>query len=90
MGGFVSLSGSSAKSKQNFYGFKYDPATDSLTIEEYLWGDTSAQIVVPQLNDDGTVYARYDDTYYTTTLTPYEFSFSWDTTYTDHLIMEVN
>jgi hypothetical protein len=75
MGGFVSLSGSSAKSKQNFYGFKYDPSTDSLTIEEYLWGDNSAQIYVPQINDDGTVYARYDDTYYTTALTPYEFSF---------------
>jgi hypothetical protein len=40
MAGFLSLSGSSAKSKQNFYGFKYDPATDTLTIEEYLWGDT--------------------------------------------------
>ena len=89
MAGFLSLSGSSTKSKQNFYGFKYDPSTDLLTIEEYLWNDVSAQIVVPQLNDDGTVYARYDDTYYTTTLTPYEFSFSWDTTYTDQLIMEV-
>ena len=76
--------------KQNFYGFKYDPINDELTIEEYLWGDTSAQIVVPQINDDGTVYARYDDTYYTTALTQYEFSFSWDTTYTDQLIMEVN
>lgn len=75
--------------KQNFYGFKYDPINDVLTIEEYLWGDTSAQIIVPQVNDDGTVYARYDDTYYTTALTPYELSFSWDTTYTDQLIMEV-
>lgn len=90
MAGFVSLSGSSAKSKQNFYGFKYDPVNDVLTIEEYLWGDTSAQIKLRQLNDDGTVYARYADTYYTTTLTPYEFSFSWDTTNYDQLIMEVN
>lgn len=89
MAGFLSLSGSSTKSKQNFYGFKYDPINDSLTIEEYLWGDTSAQIMIPQVNDDGTVYARYDDTYYTTALTPYELSFSWDTTYTDQLIMEV-
>ena len=89
MAGFLSLSGSSTKSKQNFYGFKYDPVNDELTIEELLWGDISEQIVVPQVNDDGTVYARYDDTYYTTALTPYEFSFSWDTTNTDQLIMEV-
>jgi hypothetical protein len=80
----------SSTGKQNFYGFKYDPINDSLTIEEYLWGDTSAQIIVPQINDDGTVYARYDDTYYTTALTQYEFSFSWDTTNYDQLIMEVN
>ena len=89
MAGFLSLSGSSTKSKQNFYGFKYDPVTDTLTVEEYLWGDTSAQIVVPQVNDDGTVYSRYEDTYYTTALTPYELYFSWDTTNTDQLIMEV-
>lgn len=74
--------------KQNFYGFKYDPITDQLTIEEFLWGNTEV-ITLPQLNDDGTVYARYDDTYYTATLTPYEFSFSWDTTNYDQLIMEV-
>jgi len=89
MAGFLSLSGSSTKSKQNFYGFKYDPETDTLTVEEYLWGDTSAKIVVPQVNDDGTVYARFEDTYYTTALTPYELYFSWDTTNTDQLIMEV-
>ena len=89
MAGFLSLSGSSTKSKQNFYGFKYDPVNDELTIEELLWGDISEQIIVPQVNDDGTVYARYDDTYYTTALTPYEFYFSWDTTNTDQLIMEV-
>jgi hypothetical protein len=89
MAGFLSLSGSSTKSKQNFYGFKYDPKTDTLTVEEYLWGDTSAKIVVPQVNDDGTVYARFEDTYYTTALTPYELYFSWDTTNTDQLIMEV-
>jgi hypothetical protein len=89
MAGFSSLSGSSTKSKQNFYGFKYNPLTDSLTIEEYLWGDVSAQIIVPQENDNGTVYSRTSITYYTTTLTPYELSFSWDTTNTDQLIMEV-
>lgn len=90
MAGFLSLSGSSAKSKQNFYGFKYDPVTDELTIEEILWGDTSVTITLPQLNDDGTIYAQYDDTYYTTTVTPYELAFSWDTTNYDQLIMEVN
>jgi hypothetical protein len=79
-----------SRTKQNFYGFKYDPINDELTIEEILWGDTSVVIQVPQVNDDGTVYARYDDTYYTTTLTPYEFSFSWDNTNVDQLIMEVN
>lgn len=90
MAGFVSLSGSSAKSKQNFYGFKYDPINDVLIIEEVLWGDTSVTITLPQLNDDGTVYAQYDDTYYTTAVTPYELAFSWDTTNYDQLIMEVN
>ena len=89
MAGFLSLSGSSTKSKQNFYGFKYNPDTDSLTVEEYLWGDVSAQIIVPQENDNGTVYSRNPTTYYTTALTPYELSFSWDTTNTDQLIMEV-
>lgn len=78
----------SNQGKQNFYGFKYDPITDQLTVEEFLWGNTDP-IILPQVNDDGTVYARYDDTYYTTALTPYELSFSWDTTYTDQLIMEV-
>ena len=90
MAGFLSLSGSSTKSKQNFYGFKYDPINDVLTIEEYLWGDTSAQIMVPQVNDDGTEYIRTNEDYATTALTPYELSFSWDTTNTDQLIMEVD
>jgi hypothetical protein len=89
MAGFLSLSGSSTKSKQNFYGFKYNPNTDSLTVEEYLWNDVSAQIIVPQVNDDGSVYSRNSITYYTTALTPYELYFSWDTTNTDQLIMEV-
>ena len=90
MAGFLSLSGSSTKSKQNFYGFKYDPINDELTIEEYLWGDTSAQILLPQVNDDGTEYINTNADYVTTTVTPYEFTFSWDTTYTDQLIMEVD
>jgi hypothetical protein len=90
MAGFLSLSGSSTKSKQNFYGFKYDPETDQLTVEEYLWGDTSAQIMLPQVNDDGTEYIKTNDDYVSTALTPYEFSFSWDTTNIDQLIMEVN
>jgi hypothetical protein len=89
MAGFLSLSGSSTKSKQNFYGFKYDPTNDELTIEEYLWGDTSAQIMLPQVNDDGTEYIKTNADYVTTALTPYELSFSWDTTNTDQLIMEV-
>jgi hypothetical protein len=89
MAGFVSLSGSSAKSKQNFYGFKYDPVNDALTIEEFLWGNTEV-ITLPQVNDDGTLYVEYDDTYYTNAVTPYELSFSWDTTNYDQLIMEVN
>ena len=76
--------------KQNFYGFKYDPINDSLTIEEVLWGDSSVVIELPQLNDDGTEYIKTNEDYVTTALTPYEFSFSWDTTYTDQLIMEVN
>jgi hypothetical protein len=90
MAGFLSLSGSSAKSKQNFYGFKYDPVADELTIEEVLWGDSSVVIELPQLNDDGTEYIKTNEDYVTTALTPYEFSFSWDTTNTDQLIMEVN
>jgi hypothetical protein len=90
MAGFLSLSGSSTKSKQNFYGFKYDPINDSFTIEEYLWGDDSAQIMLPQLNDDGTEYIKTNQDYVTTALTQYEFSFSWDTTNYDQLIMEVN
>lgn len=76
--------------KQNFYGFKYDPINDELTIEEYLWGDISAQIILPQVNDDGTDYLRTNEDYVTTALTPYELSFSWDTTNTDQIIMEVN
>jgi hypothetical protein len=90
MAGFLSLSGSSTKSKQNFYGFKYDPTNDELTIEEYLWGDTSAQIMLPQVNDDGTEYIKTNADYVTTTVTPYELSFSWDTTNYDQLIMEVD
>jgi hypothetical protein len=90
MAGFLSLSVSSTKSKQNFYGFKYDPVTDELTIEEVLWGDSSVVIELPQLNDDGTEYIKTNEDYVTTALTPYEFSFSWDTTNTDQLIMEVN
>lgn len=77
-------------SKQNFYGFKYDPTNDVLTIEEYLWGDDSAQIMLPQLNDDGTEYIKTNEDYVTTALTQYEFAFSWDTTNYDQLIMEVN
>jgi hypothetical protein len=89
MAGFLSLSGSSTKSKQNFYGFKYNPATDTLTIEEYLWGD-NAVINLPELNDDGSLYVVGESEYISSTLTPYEFSFSWDTTNYDQLIMEVN
>ena len=79
-----------SRTKQNFYGFKYDPAQDVFTIEEYLWGDASEQILLPQLNDDGTPYVRAEDTYYTTAVTPYELSFGWDSTNTDQLIMEVS
>lgn len=89
MAGFVSLSGSASKSTQNFYGFKYDPVEDELTIEEVLWGDTSETIILPQRNDDGTIYAKYSDTYITEAVTPYELSFSWDTTDDSQLIMEV-
>jgi hypothetical protein len=85
---FASFPPVGGASKQNFYGFKYDPINDNLTIEEFLWGNTEV-ITLPQVNDDGTVYSRAEDTYYTTTLTPYELSFSWDTTNYDQLIMEV-
>jgi hypothetical protein len=89
MAGFLSLSGSSTKSKQNFYGFKYDPITDTLTIEEYLWGDSTV-INLPELNDDGSLRVTGVSEYISSALTPYEFNFSWDTTNTDQLIMEVN
>jgi hypothetical protein len=88
MGGFTSIPDTTS-SQQNFYGFKYDPIQDELTIEEVLWGDNSVTIQVPQINDDGSVYSRSPETYYTTALTPYELSFSWDTTNYDQLIMEV-
>lgn len=76
--------------KQNFYGFKYDPINDEFTIEEHLWGDSSEQIMLPQINDDGSEYIKTNDDYVTTALTPYELSFSWDNTNYDQLIMEVN
>jgi hypothetical protein len=89
MGGFVSLSGSSAKSKQNFYGFKFDAATGECTVEEILYGDVSETIKVPQLNNDLTFYSQFSDSYLSTTLTPYELNFSWDNTDESELIMEV-
>ena len=76
-------------SKQNFYGFKYDLETGVLTIEEVLFGDASVTIMLPEVNDDGTPYKNNPNAYSTTALTPYELSFSWDTTNTDQLIMEV-
>jgi hypothetical protein len=89
MAGFLSLSGSSAKSKQNFYGFKYDAATGECTVEEVLYGDTSVVIRVPQLNDDLSFYNQFPESYLSTALTPYELDFSWDTTDASELIMEV-
>lgn len=83
------LTPSASTGIQNFYGFKYDAINDSLTIEEYLWDNTD-QIILPQLNDDGTQYSKAANGYVTTALTPYEFYFSWDTTNTDQLIMEVS
>ena len=88
MGGFTSIPDTTS-SKQNFYGFKYNPVTDTLTVEEFLWGNTEV-IMLPQLNDDGTLYVEYDDTYYTNAVTTYELGFSWDNTNYDQLIMEVN
>lgn len=82
------LTPSASTGIQNFYGFKYDAVADELTIEEFLWGNTD-QIVLPQINDDGTPYTKYTDSYVTTGVTPYELSFSWDTTDRSQLIMEV-
>ena len=83
------LTPSASTGIQNFYGFKYNATTDELTIEEFLWGNTD-QIILPQLNDDGTPYNKDTTTYVTTAVTPYEFYFSWDTTNKDQLIMEVS
>ena len=82
------LTPSASTGIQNFYGFKYNAVTDQLTIEEFLWGNTDV-ITLPQLNDDGTPYTKYAASYVTDAVTPYELSFSWDTTYRDQLIMEV-
>jgi hypothetical protein len=83
------LTPSASTGIQNFYGIKYDAVNDTLVIEEYLWDNTD-QIILPQFNDDGTTYSFSADGYLTYALTPYEFSFSWDTTNTDQLIMEVS
>lgn len=82
------LTPSASTGIQNFYGFKYDAVADELTIEEFLWGNTDP-IILPQINDDGTPYTKYTDSYVTTAVTPYELSFSWDTTDRSQLIMEV-
>jgi hypothetical protein len=82
------LTPSASTGVQNFYGFKYNAVTDELTIEEFLWGNTD-QIMLPQTNDDGTPYTKYAASYVTDAVTPYELSFSWDTTNKDQLIMEV-
>lgn len=76
-------------SKQNFYGLKFDPVTAVCQIDEILYGDTSEVIIMPQLNDDGTFFSRSSDDYISTALTPFELSFSWDTTDESQLIMEV-
>ena len=83
------LTPSASTGIQNFYGFKYDAINDVLTVEGYLWDNTD-QIILPQLNDDGSQYSKSADTYQTTTLTPYKLSFSWDNTNRDQLIMEVS
>lgn len=90
MAGFLSLSGSSTKSKQNFYGLKYDPSTAICQIEEILYGDDSLQIPLPALNDDGSFFSRSPEDYISTAVTPFEWTFSWDTTNLDQLIVEVN
>jgi hypothetical protein len=82
------LTPSASTGIQNFYGFKYNAVTDQLTIEEFLWGDTDV-ITLPQINDDGTPYTKFADSYVTDSVTPYELSFYWDTTNKDQLIMEV-
>jgi hypothetical protein len=83
------LTPSASTGIQNFYGFKYNAATDELIVEEFLWGNTDP-IILPQLNDDGTPYNKDTTTYVTTAVTPYELYFSWDTTNRDQLIMEVS
>jgi hypothetical protein len=83
------LTPSASTGIQNFYGFKYNAVTDELTIEEFLWGDITEQIVLPQVNDDGTPYTKYAASYVTEAVTPYQLSFSWDTYNKDQLIMEV-
>jgi hypothetical protein len=75
--------------KQNFYGLKFDPTTAVCQIDEILFGDTSEAILMPQLNDDGTFFSRSPEDYISTALTPFELSFSWDTTDESQLIMEV-
>jgi hypothetical protein len=82
------LTPSASTGVQNFYGFKYNAVTDQLTVEEFLWGNTD-QIMLTQINDDGTPYTKYAASYVTDAVTPYELSFSWDTTNTSQLIMEV-
>lgn len=82
------LTPSASTGVQNFYGLKYSAATDELTIEEFLWGNTDP-IILPQLNDDGTPYNKDTATYATSNVTPYELNFYWDTTNKDQLIMEV-
>ena len=82
------LTPSASTGIQNFYGFKYDAVADELTIEEFLWGNTDV-IMLPQVNDDGTPYTKYTDSYVTDAVTPYTLSFSWDTTDRSQLIMEV-
>ena len=83
------LTPSASTGIQNFYGFKYDAINDVLTIEGFFWGNPEP-ILLPELNDDGSQYNKKSDSYITSTLTPYELSFSWDTTNRDQLIMEVN
>jgi hypothetical protein len=87
MGGFVSIP-ETTSSKQNFYGLRYDPATAVCQIDEILFGDTTP-ILMPQLNDDGTFFSRSPEDYLSTTLTPLELNFVWDTTDESQLIMEV-
>jgi hypothetical protein len=89
MAGFTSLPDTS-NTKNNFYGLKYDPTTAVCQIEEILFGDNSVQIPLPALNDDGSFFSRSPEDYISTAVTPFEWSFSWDTTNLDQLIVEVN